>query len=67
LLPESQARLSETGNTSMSEQPVKDDSEMSQGRERDKLLEDSTPDAFVTERRNDDYFVLQETDDMDLK
>jgi hypothetical protein len=23
--------------------------------------------VFVTERRNDDYFVLQETDDMDLK
>jgi hypothetical protein len=67
LLQESQARLSETGNTSMSEQPVKDECELSQGTERDKLLQDSTPDVFVTERRNDDYFVLQETDDMDLK
>jgi hypothetical protein len=67
LLPESQTRLSETGNTSISEPPIKDDSEISQGRERDKLLQNSTPDVFVTESRNDDYFVLQETDDMDLK
>jgi hypothetical protein len=71
LLLESQAYLSETGKMSMSvvpeEPPLKDDNELSEGTERKKLLENSRPDVSVTESGNDDYFVLQKTDDMDLK
>jgi hypothetical protein len=71
LLLESQANLSETGKTSMSvvpeEPPLQDDNELSEGTEHDKLLENSRPNVSVTESGNDDYFVLQKTDDMDLK